>query len=83
MHRVVMTTPCPELNCPESEQVNLTDRCCKVCRGMGKYTLLPIKAFHCTLKRETPYQWVPTRDTRTPGGTWLINGGYLISLMRP
>ncbi|CAB1313998.1 unnamed protein product [Coregonus sp. 'balchen'] len=33
MHRVVMTTPCPELNCPESEQVTLTNRCCKVCRG--------------------------------------------------
>ncbi|KAK6318415.1 hypothetical protein J4Q44_G00117060 [Coregonus suidteri] len=33
MHQVVVTTPCPELNCPESEQVNLTDRCCKVCRG--------------------------------------------------
>ncbi|XP_014004287.1 protein kinase C-binding protein NELL2 [Salmo salar] len=33
MHRVVMTSPCPELNCPESEQITLTDRCCKVCRG--------------------------------------------------
>uniref|UniRef100_A0A6Q2YQE5 Neural EGFL like 2 n=1 Tax=Esox lucius TaxID=8010 RepID=A0A6Q2YQE5_ESOLU len=33
MHRVVATTPCPELNCPESEQVTLDDRCCKVCRG--------------------------------------------------
>ncbi|ROI15421.1 Protein kinase C-binding protein NELL2 [Anabarilius grahami] len=32
MHRVEMT-PCPELNCPESEQITLTDRCCKVCRG--------------------------------------------------
>uniref|UniRef100_A0AAY4EVN9 Protein kinase C-binding protein NELL2 n=1 Tax=Denticeps clupeoides TaxID=299321 RepID=A0AAY4EVN9_9TELE len=25
--------PCPELNCPELEQISLTDRCCKVCRG--------------------------------------------------
>jgi len=32
MRRVEMTT-CPELNCPESEQITLTDRCCKVCRG--------------------------------------------------
>ncbi|KAM7396995.1 hypothetical protein PAMP_019994 [Pampus punctatissimus] len=33
MHRVVPSEPCPELNCPESEQITLTDRCCKVCRG--------------------------------------------------
>ncbi|KAI2665432.1 Protein kinase C-binding protein NELL2 [Labeo rohita] len=32
MRRVEITT-CPELNCPESEQITLTDRCCKVCRG--------------------------------------------------
>uniref|UniRef100_A0A671QGY7 NEL-like protein 2 n=1 Tax=Sinocyclocheilus anshuiensis TaxID=1608454 RepID=A0A671QGY7_9TELE len=32
MHRVEITS-CPELNCPESEQITLTDRCCKVCRG--------------------------------------------------
>uniref|UniRef100_A0AAQ4RLB6 Neural EGFL like 2 n=1 Tax=Gasterosteus aculeatus aculeatus TaxID=481459 RepID=A0AAQ4RLB6_GASAC len=25
--------PCPELNCSESEQITLNDRCCKVCRG--------------------------------------------------
>ncbi|KAJ8377393.1 hypothetical protein AAFF_G00260530 [Aldrovandia affinis] len=31
--RRVVETPCPELNCPESEQIALTDRCCKVCRG--------------------------------------------------
>ncbi|CAL8277731.1 unnamed protein product, partial [Gadus morhua 'NCC'] len=24
---------CPALSCPESEQISLTDRCCKVCRG--------------------------------------------------
>ncbi|KAM4614966.1 protein kinase C-binding protein NELL2-like [Polymixia lowei] len=24
---------CPELTCPEAEQITLTDRCCKVCRG--------------------------------------------------
>ncbi|CAL8323174.1 unnamed protein product [Lota lota] len=24
---------CPSLSCPESEQISLTDRCCKVCRG--------------------------------------------------
>uniref|UniRef100_A0A8B9GYW1 NEL-like protein 2 n=1 Tax=Astyanax mexicanus TaxID=7994 RepID=A0A8B9GYW1_ASTMX len=29
----VCSTPCPELTCPESEQITLTDRCCKVCRG--------------------------------------------------
>ncbi|RVE71578.1 hypothetical protein OJAV_G00053320 [Oryzias javanicus] len=33
MHRVVPTEPCPELNCPESEQIALSNRCCKVCRG--------------------------------------------------
>uniref|UniRef100_A0AAY4EA35 Neural EGFL like 2 n=1 Tax=Denticeps clupeoides TaxID=299321 RepID=A0AAY4EA35_9TELE len=32
MHRVVSGS-CPELHCPESEQIALTDRCCKVCRG--------------------------------------------------
>uniref|UniRef100_A0A671QNJ9 NEL-like protein 2 n=1 Tax=Sinocyclocheilus anshuiensis TaxID=1608454 RepID=A0A671QNJ9_9TELE len=30
---LVEITSCPELNCPESEQITLTDRCCKVCRG--------------------------------------------------
>lgn len=34
MHRVVPSEPCPELNCAESEQIALSDRCCKVCRGM-------------------------------------------------
>ncbi|XP_064175652.1 protein kinase C-binding protein NELL2-like isoform X3 [Anguilla rostrata] len=29
----VEDSPCPELNCPESEQIALPDRCCKVCRG--------------------------------------------------
>uniref|UniRef100_A0A8C4HDS5 Neural EGFL like 2a n=1 Tax=Dicentrarchus labrax TaxID=13489 RepID=A0A8C4HDS5_DICLA len=33
MHRVVPSEPCPELNCAESEQIALSDRCCKVCRG--------------------------------------------------
>ncbi|CAG5957755.1 unnamed protein product [Menidia menidia] len=33
MHRVVPSEPCPELNCPESEQIALSSRCCKVCRG--------------------------------------------------
>ncbi|KAM3870175.1 protein kinase C-binding protein NELL2a [Diretmus argenteus] len=33
MHQVVFNEPCPECNCPESEQITLTDRCCKVCRG--------------------------------------------------
>ncbi|XP_054632815.1 protein kinase C-binding protein NELL2 isoform X1 [Dunckerocampus dactyliophorus] len=33
MHRVVPGEPCPELKCPESEQITLSDRCCKVCRG--------------------------------------------------
>lgn len=36
MHRVVPSEPCPVLNCPESEQITLNDRCCKVCRGMEK-----------------------------------------------
>ncbi|KAL2102354.1 hypothetical protein ACEWY4_001522 [Coilia grayii] len=31
--RRVENAACPELNCPESEQITLTDRCCKVCRG--------------------------------------------------
>ncbi|XP_062338970.1 protein kinase C-binding protein NELL2 [Osmerus eperlanus] len=31
--RRVEEAPCPELDCPESEQITLTDRCCKVCRG--------------------------------------------------
>uniref|UniRef100_A0A3Q3VWZ9 Uncharacterized protein n=1 Tax=Mola mola TaxID=94237 RepID=A0A3Q3VWZ9_MOLML len=30
---MVPTEPCPELNCAESEQIALDDRCCKVCRG--------------------------------------------------
>lgn len=34
MHRVVPSEPCPELNCPESEQIALSGRCCKVCRGI-------------------------------------------------
>uniref|UniRef100_A0A8C5DZP1 Neural EGFL like 2 n=1 Tax=Gouania willdenowi TaxID=441366 RepID=A0A8C5DZP1_GOUWI len=25
--------PCPELNCPEAEQITLSDRCCKICQG--------------------------------------------------
>ncbi|XP_013876273.1 protein kinase C-binding protein NELL2a isoform X1 [Austrofundulus limnaeus] len=33
MHRVVQSDPCPELSCPESEQIALSSRCCKVCRG--------------------------------------------------
>uniref|UniRef100_A0A3Q3JFM7 Neural EGFL like 2 n=1 Tax=Monopterus albus TaxID=43700 RepID=A0A3Q3JFM7_MONAL len=33
MHRVAPSEPCPELKCPQSEQVTLSDRCCKVCRG--------------------------------------------------
>ncbi|MED6246317.1 Protein kinase C-binding protein nell2 [Ataeniobius toweri] len=33
MHRVITTDPCPQLNCPESEQIALSSRCCKVCRG--------------------------------------------------
>ncbi|XP_030629828.1 protein kinase C-binding protein NELL2a isoform X2 [Chanos chanos] len=32
MHRE-LSSGCPELNCPESEQITLSDRCCKVCRG--------------------------------------------------
>ncbi|MBN3317000.1 NELL2 protein, partial [Atractosteus spatula] len=32
MHRM-SSEDCPELNCPESEQINLSDRCCKVCKG--------------------------------------------------
>ncbi|XP_061085891.1 protein kinase C-binding protein NELL2 [Conger conger] len=31
--RRLKDSPCPELNCPESEQVALADRCCRVCRG--------------------------------------------------
>ncbi|KAM9467339.1 protein kinase C-binding protein NELL2 [Clarias gariepinus] len=31
--RRVESNACPELNCPESEQITLTDRCCKVCQG--------------------------------------------------
>ncbi|KAL7867487.1 hypothetical protein SRHO_G00088710 [Serrasalmus rhombeus] len=31
--RRVESMSCPELTCPESEQITLTDRCCKVCRG--------------------------------------------------
>lgn len=40
MHRVVSSEPCPELNCPESEQIAVSGRCCKVCRGMEKVLLL-------------------------------------------
>lgn len=35
MHRLVPGEPCPELDCAESEQIVLNDRCCKVCRGTG------------------------------------------------
>ncbi|XP_031439105.1 protein kinase C-binding protein NELL2 [Clupea harengus] len=31
--RRVEISACPELSCPESEQITLTDRCCRVCRG--------------------------------------------------
>ncbi|XP_062403608.1 protein kinase C-binding protein NELL2-like [Sardina pilchardus] len=31
--RRVVTPSCPELNCPEVEQITLIDRCCKICRG--------------------------------------------------
>uniref|UniRef100_A0A8C1JKD0 Neural EGFL like 2b n=1 Tax=Cyprinus carpio TaxID=7962 RepID=A0A8C1JKD0_CYPCA len=37
MRRVEITS-CPELNCPESEQITLTDRCCKVCRGAAGHS---------------------------------------------
>uniref|UniRef100_A0A8C7IZB9 Neural EGFL like 2 n=1 Tax=Oncorhynchus kisutch TaxID=8019 RepID=A0A8C7IZB9_ONCKI len=43
---------CVCLNCPESEQVNLTDRCCKVCRGMGKHTLLISKSLQESLQQQ-------------------------------
>ncbi|XP_066524006.1 protein kinase C-binding protein NELL2a [Hoplias malabaricus] len=33
MHKVQNSEECPELSCPEAEQVTITDRCCKVCRG--------------------------------------------------
>ncbi|KAL0963113.1 hypothetical protein UPYG_G00349860 [Umbra pygmaea] len=29
----VENVACPDLTCPESEQITLTDQCCKVCRG--------------------------------------------------
>ncbi|XP_026856844.2 protein kinase C-binding protein NELL2 isoform X1 [Electrophorus electricus] len=32
MHRV-QSGDCPELHCPEAQQVTITDRCCKICRG--------------------------------------------------
>ncbi|KAI2648662.1 Protein kinase C-binding protein NELL2 [Labeo rohita] len=32
MHRVT-NTDCPQLTCADSDQITLTDRCCKVCRG--------------------------------------------------
>ncbi|TSK13402.1 Protein kinase C-binding protein NELL2 [Bagarius yarrelli] len=32
MHKVQINE-CPELNCPETQQITLSDRCCKVCRG--------------------------------------------------
>ncbi|XP_061140275.1 protein kinase C-binding protein NELL2 [Syngnathus typhle] len=33
MHRVVPSELCPELQCPESDQITLSDRCCQICRG--------------------------------------------------
>ncbi|XP_028305316.1 protein kinase C-binding protein NELL2a isoform X4 [Gouania willdenowi] len=33
MHQIVSSEPCPELNCPEAEQITLSDRCCKICQG--------------------------------------------------
>ncbi|XP_073687375.1 protein kinase C-binding protein NELL2a [Garra rufa] len=33
MHRVTDAEDCPQLTCTESDQITLTDRCCKVCRG--------------------------------------------------
>lgn len=35
MHRLVPSEACPQLDCAESEQIVLNDRCCKVCRGTG------------------------------------------------
>ncbi|KAK3544622.1 hypothetical protein QTP86_019138 [Hemibagrus guttatus] len=34
--RKVESNTCPELNCPESEQITLTDRCCKVCQDIDE-----------------------------------------------
>lgn len=31
--RIDPVTMCPPLSCPPSEQVNVLDRCCKICRG--------------------------------------------------
>ncbi|XP_022528048.1 protein kinase C-binding protein NELL2 isoform X2 [Astyanax mexicanus] len=33
MHKVQNSDECPELKCPEAEQLTVSDRCCKVCRG--------------------------------------------------
>uniref|UniRef100_A0A8C1QBR7 Neural EGFL like 2 n=1 Tax=Cyprinus carpio TaxID=7962 RepID=A0A8C1QBR7_CYPCA len=33
MHRVASSKDCPQLTCAESDQITLTDRCCRVCRG--------------------------------------------------
>lgn len=33
MHKVQNSGECPELKCPEAEQLTVSDRCCKVCRG--------------------------------------------------
>uniref|UniRef100_A0A672SKA4 Neural EGFL like 2 n=1 Tax=Sinocyclocheilus grahami TaxID=75366 RepID=A0A672SKA4_SINGR len=33
MHRVPSSEDCPQLTCAESDQITLTDRCCRVCRG--------------------------------------------------
>lgn len=49
MHRLVPGEPCPELDCAESEQIVLNDRCCKVCRGTGDpwQTRRPVPRYRC------------------------------------
>lgn len=42
MHRLAPSEPCPELECAESEQIVLNDRCCKVCRGREAFFTLAL-----------------------------------------
>lgn len=74
MHRVVVTGPCPELTCPESEHITLTDRCCQVCRGGRKA--------HTYLHTHTHSHIHVQEHTHTPNCTRIHTLNILL-VMRP
>lgn len=72
MHRVVPSEPCPELNCPESEQIALSGRCCKVCRGIEE-------AWSYASENMQEFRPVNARNLHTFGACLYANCWHLIS----